>query len=62
MINKNKLIYKIIAIIDYLKKHNGYEYKLYNICYPAEDIEPNSNIVEYAEDVLDIVKLSLEII
>ena len=30
MINKDELIYKMNAIIDYLKDNNGYNYKLYN--------------------------------
>ena len=55
MINKDELIYKLIAIIEYLKSHKGYECKLYNRLCPDNDVEPDSNIVEYAEDVLDIV-------
>ena len=30
MINKNELIYKLTAIIEYLKNNDGYDYKLYN--------------------------------
>ena len=30
MNNKDELIYKIDVIINYLKEHNGYNYKLYN--------------------------------
>ena len=55
MINKNELLYKIDAIIEYLKEHNGYKYKLYNRLCPINDTLPDSNIVEYAEDVKNIV-------
>lgn len=51
MINKDELLYKMNAIIEYLKNNNGYEYLLYNRLCPIDDIEPDSNIVEYAEDV-----------
>lgn len=55
MINKDELLYKIDVIIDYLKENNGYEYKLYNRVCPDNNIEPDSDIVEYAEDVKNIV-------
>ena len=55
MVNKDELVYKIEEIIKYLKVHNGYDYKLYNQLCPDDDINPDSNIVEYALDVLDIV-------
>lgn len=55
MINKNELLYKIDAIIEYLKEHNGYEPKVYNRLCPTNDTLPDSNIVEYAEDVKNIV-------
>ena len=51
MINKDELFYKIEAIINYLKNNNGYEYKLYNRLCPDNNMEPDSDIVEYAEDV-----------
>ena len=35
MINKDELIYKMNAIIDYLKDNNGYNYKLYNKLCPG---------------------------
>ena len=54
MINKDKLIYKLEAIIKYLKDHGGYDYKLYNRLCPGMG-KPDSNIVEYSEDVLDLV-------
>ena len=56
MINKDELIYKLEAVIEYLKNNSGYNYKLYNRIYP-EIGEPDSNIVEYAEDVLYLVNL-----
>ena len=53
---EDELLYKINVIIKYLKEHNGYNYKLYNHLCPDNDVEPDSNIVEYALDVLDKVK------
>ena len=63
MTNKDELLYKINTIIDYLKKHNGYDYKLYNklcnkLC-PGMG-KPDSNIVEYAEDVYVLINELLE--
>jgi len=48
---KDKLIYKLKTIIEYLKNNCGYGYALYNQLCPGMD-EPDSNIVEYAEDVI----------
>lgn len=62
MINKDELIYKLMVIIDYLKNHGGYNYKLYNWLCPDNEIEPDSNIVEYAENVLEIINQLLEVI
>lgn len=56
MINNDELIYKLEAVIEYLKNNGGYDYELYNRLCPGME-EPNSNIVEYAEDVLDMVNL-----
>lgn len=56
MINKEELIYKLEAIIEYLKNNNGYNYKLYNRLCPGMG-KPDSNIVEYAEDVLYMINL-----
>lgn len=58
---EDELLYKINVIIKYLKEHNGYEYKLYNRLCPNNDIEPDSNIVEYALDALDIVKEMIKV-
>lgn len=55
MINKDEITYKLEAVIEYLKNNNGYEYKLYNHLCPGYG-EPDSNIVEYAEDILVIVQ------
>jgi len=50
MINNNELIYKMEAVIEYLKNNGGYDYELYNrLCTGMG--KPDSNIVEYAEDV-----------
>ena len=38
------------AVIEYLKNNNGYDHKLYNRLCPSYG-EPDSNIVEYAEDI-----------
>ena len=61
MINKDELLYKFNSIIEYLKNNNGYDYKLYNKLCP-EYGEPDSNIVEYAEDVLEIIENLINII
>ena len=55
MINKDELLYKLNAVIEYLKNNNGYEYKLYNHLCPGYG-NPDSNIVEYAEDILVIIE------
>ncbi len=54
MVNKDELLYKINTIIYYLKEHDGYDYKLYNRLCPGMG-KPDSNIVEYAEDVMYLV-------
>ena len=56
MINNNEIIYKMEAIIEYLKNNGGYDYELYNGLCPGIG-EPDSNIVEYAEDVLQMINL-----
>ena len=61
MINKDELIYKMNAIIDYLKDNNGYNYKLYNKLRPGNG-EPDSNIIEYAKDVLNIINELINIV
>ena len=54
MIN-NEFLIKINEIIEYLKRNGGYGYKLYNHLCP-EMGDPDSNIVEYAEDIRDYWK------
>ena len=54
MINKDELIFKLKTVIEYLKKDAGYNYKLYNRLCPGMG-KPDSNIVEYAEDIFEIV-------
>ena len=56
MINNDELIYKLEVIIEYLKNNNGYNYELYNRLCPGIG-KPDSNIVEYAEDVLYMINL-----
>ena len=55
MISKDELLYKLDVIINYLKENNGYEYKLYNRVCPDNNIEPDLNVIEYAEDVKNII-------
>ena len=64
MINKDELLYKINAVINYLKENGGYDYKVYNHSCGRISDEPDSNIVEYAEDVEEMINglLSLDII
>lgn len=62
MINKDELLYKIDVIIEHLKESNGHKYKLYNRVCPDNDIEPDSNIIEYAEDVKNMVIKILKIL
>ena len=59
MINNNEITYKMEAIIEYLKNNSGYNYKLYNRLCPDMG-EPDSNIVEYAEDVLYMINLLID--
>ncbi len=59
MINNDELIYKMEAVIEYLKNNGGYDYKLYNrLCLSMG--EPDSNIVEYVEDVLYLINLLID--
>ena len=60
MINKDELLYKISFIIKYLEYHGGHNVKLYNHLCPREDLEPDSDIVEYATDVEDMIISLLE--
>ena len=61
MINKDELIYKMETIIKYLKKHNGYNYKLYNRLCPGMG-KLDSNIVEYSEDCLELINELIELV
>ena len=54
MINKDELIYKLESVIEYLKNNGGNDYKLYNRLCPGMG-KPDSNIVEYAEGIFEIV-------
>ena len=55
MINKDELIYKLEAIIKYLQENDGYNYMVYNKLCPGMG-EPDSNIIEYAVDILNMIK------
>ena len=58
MINEFKLRelnYKMDTIIEYLKEHDGDNYLLYNHVCPHLSDEPDSDIVEYALDVKEII-------
>ena len=59
MINNNEIIYKLVAVIKYLKNNGGYDYELYNRLCPGMG-EHDSNIVEYAEDVLYMINLLID--
>ena len=61
MINKDELLYKLESVIEYLKNNGGYEYKIYNHLCPDYG-EPDSNIVEYAKDVLNIINELINIV
>ncbi len=50
MINDEFLV-KIETIIEYLEKNGGRNYELYNHACPTSNNKPDSNIVEYAEDI-----------
>jgi len=55
MVNRDEIIYKLDAVINYLKDNDGYEHKLYNDLCPDTDNKLDFNIVEYAEDVKNII-------
>ena len=59
MINNDELKYKLKTVIEYLKDNGRYDYKLYNQICPDMG-EPDSNIVEYAEDVLYRINLLID--
>lgn len=59
MINNDELIYKMEAVIEYLKNNGGYDYELYNQLCPGME-KPDSNVVEYAEDVLHMINLLID--
>lgn len=46
---------KLEAIITFLKEHDGETYEMYNHVCPSDNNEPDSNIIEYAEDVKEII-------
>lgn len=56
---KNELFYKIEAVKQFLIHNGGYEHKLYNHLCPSEDTMPDSNIVEYLDDIESIITFLL---
>lgn len=61
IVNQDELNYKINTVIEYLKEHKGYDYKIYNHFCPSNDLKPDSNIVEYAIDVEKMIEKLLKI-
>ena len=60
MINNDELIYKLEVIIEYLKNNGGHDCKLYSRLCPGMG-KPDSNIVEYAKDVKNMVEELLKV-
>ena len=54
MINNNEIIYKLGAIIKYLKNNGGYDYKLYNRLCPGMG-EHDSNIKNIRKLICSLV-------
>ena len=52
-------VHSYIIINKYLKNNGGYDYELYNKLCPGIG-EPDSNIVEYAKDVLYMINLLID--
>ena len=59
MTKKDELIYKLEIVIEYLKNNDRYNYELYNRLCPNTG-EPDSSIIKYAEDVLNLVNLLID--
>ncbi len=49
-----ELQFKLEIILYFLITRNGYSFKLYNHTLSANNT-PNSNIVEYCEDVINLI-------
>jgi len=54
-IKKRELLYKLETVKQFLIFNNGHEHKLYNHICPSDNTVPDSNIVEYLEDIEHIV-------
>ena len=54
----NNTLFETVVNID--KNKSIYDYKVYNHLCPNFNSEPNSNIVEYAEDVKKIIEEHLD--
>lgn len=52
---KNELLYKLETVKQFLIINNGQNYKLYNRTCPDISDKPDSNIVEYLEDIESII-------
>jgi len=52
---QREMLCKINAIIKFLIDNNGSEYLMYNRTCPAFSEEPDSDIVEYAQDIKNII-------
>lgn len=54
IIEVRELEFKLEVIMYFLVSRNGYSFKLYNHSLPNSN-EPNSNIIEYMEDVINLI-------
>lgn len=52
-----ELDYKLNTIRSFLIENNGIEYKLYNHICPTNDNEPDSNIIEYFDDIIYLIDI-----
>ncbi len=54
-IEERELDFKLEVIMYFLVVRDGYSFRLYNHPSPDAD-EPDSNIVEYLEDVINLIE------
>ncbi len=54
-IELRELDYKLFAIREFLIKNGGFNYKVYNYDYPDYGNEPDSNIIEYLDNVIILI-------
>lgn len=58
-----ELDYKLFAVRKFMLARGGLKYKVYNHCCSANNDEPDSNIIEYFDDIIwfiDKLKEELE--